>query len=63
MAVLEEGLLQGQYERIAEAANILVPLTVSTPSTFPTDDLSILDDLVFGAHKRGVMDSFSTNRA
>ncbi|CAL5221591.1 g3810 [Coccomyxa viridis] len=27
MAVLEEGLLQGRYERVAEAASILVPLT------------------------------------
>ena len=29
MAVLEEGLLQAQYQRVAEAASILVPLTVS----------------------------------
>ena len=29
LAVLEEGLLQGQYSRVAEAASTLVPLTVS----------------------------------
>lgn len=32
IAVLEEGLLQGQYDRVAEAASILVPLIVSTLS-------------------------------
>ena len=30
MAVLEEGLLQCQYDRVAQAASILVPLTVRT---------------------------------
>lgn len=35
MAVLEEGLLQCQYDRVAQAASILVPLLVSTPPCHP----------------------------
>lgn len=49
IAVLEESLLQGRYERVAGAASILVPLTVSTPLSFPTDNLSKAYDPICNA--------------
>ena len=42
MAVLEEGLLQCQYDRVAQAASILVPLTVRTQPCPPWSSEHVL---------------------